>query len=74
MTKKHSVPNWAQSLIAKAVGLDPDKVVVEHEDDRHISFLQFQPRKTILVGKTSGTQVVTCTTGQAKGCGLYGHQ
>ena len=70
---KCSVPNWSQALIAQAVGLDLDNVAVEHEDDRTISFLQFQPRKSIAVGKIDGTWVVSCQTGTGKGYGQYGH-
>ena len=67
MTKKYIPPNWHQALIARAVGLDPDKVAVEHEDDRNISFLQFQPRKTIVVGKIDGSWVASSQTGTGKG-------
>ena len=58
-TKKCTVPNWAQALIARGVGLDPNKIVVRHEDDRNISFLQHMPRKEFLVGKADG-QVIEC--------------
>ena len=56
-TKKFTVPNWAQALIARGVGLDPAKVVVRYEDDSVITFLQHMPRKDILVSKADG-QVV----------------
>lgn len=49
-----TVPNWAQSQIAKAAGLDPEKVMVRMDNDRHIVFLQHMPRKEILVSKIDG--------------------
>lgn len=52
-----TVPNWAQALIAKAAGLDPDKVAVRHENDRHIVFLQHMPRREILVNKVDGNKL-----------------
>ena len=56
-TKKFTVPNWGQALIAKAVGLDPSNVAVEHEDDRTITFVQYQPHRSVLVGKIDGTVI-----------------
>lgn len=56
---KFSVPNWAQALIARSAGLDPNKVAVRHEDDRNISFLQHMPRKDVLVCKVDGTVIVS---------------
>lgn len=53
-TVKFTVPNWSQAVIAAAAGLDPKKVVVRHEDDRHITFLQHMPRQGFLVNKTTG--------------------
>ena len=58
-TKKFAVPNWTQALIARGIGLDPDKVVVRHEDDRNITFLQHMPRKEFLVSKADGS-VIEC--------------
>ncbi len=49
-----TVPNWAQSLIARAAGLDPEKLAVRHENERHIVFLQYMPRQEILVCKVDG--------------------
>ena len=56
---KFTVPNWAQALIAKGAGLDPSKVVVRHEDERNISFVQHNPRKDILINKVSGSVTET---------------
>lgn len=53
-TVKYTVPNWYQSLIARAAGLDPNGVSVGHEDDTRIKFLQYQPRAEIVVEKTTG--------------------
>lgn len=58
-TKKCTVPNWSQALIARGVGLDPAKVVVRHEDDHNITFLQHMPRKDILVCKVDGTVIIS---------------
>ena len=58
MSKKFSVPNWGQSALAKAAGLDPKNVAVEHEDERVIAFVQFVPHCSVLVGKTDGTMTV----------------
>lgn len=49
-----AVPNWAQSLIAKGAGLDPDKLMVRMENDRCIVFLQHMPRKEYMVTKADG--------------------
>jgi len=54
-----NVPNWAQSLIAQAAGLNADRVVVRHENDRNITFLQHNPRREILVSKVTGEKTVT---------------
>ena len=56
-TKKFTVPNWGQALIARAVGLDPANVAVEHEDDRNISFVQYLPHKSFLVCKVDGVVI-----------------
>lgn len=58
-TKKFTVPNWAQALLARGIGLDPNEVVVRNEDDRHITFLQHMPRKEFLVSKSDG-KVIEC--------------
>lgn len=58
-TVKFTVPNWAQTQIAKAINLDPDNVVVRNEDDQSICFLQHKPRKEFLVNKTTG-HVIEC--------------
>lgn len=50
----YTVPNWAQALIARAAGLDPEKVMVRTDNDRHIVFLQHMPRVEIMVNKVSG--------------------
>lgn len=50
----HTVPNWAQAQIAKAVGLDPNSVAVRHEDDRNIVFLRYKDHAEIMVCKISG--------------------
>ena len=52
---KYTVPNWAQSHLAKAVGLDPEKVAVEMENETMIVFLQYMPHKHILVSKKDGS-------------------
>ena len=57
MTKKFSVPNWSQSILATAIGLNPKNVAVEHEDDRTITFVQYQPHRSVLVGKIDGTVI-----------------
>ena len=54
MGKKFAVPNWAQSILARAVGLDPGTVSVEHEDDQTIVFMQYEPHCSLLVGKAEG--------------------
>lgn len=51
----YTVPNWAQSQMAKAAGLDPAGVGVELENDTSIVFLQYLPRKRILVSKADGS-------------------
>ena len=51
---KYTVPNWAQSLLAKASGLDPAGVAVEMENDALIIFLQYMPHKRIMVSKKDG--------------------
>lgn len=56
-TKKFTVPNWGQALIAQALGLDPKNVAVEHDDDLHITFLQYLPRVQIQVCKATGTVI-----------------
>lgn len=53
-TKKYTVPNWAQSLMASAAGLDPDNVAVRFEDDTKIDFVQYMPRREFLVCKATG--------------------
>ena len=57
-TKKFTVPNWSQSVLAREVGLNPKNVSVEHEDDRTISFVQYHPHCSVLVGKIDGTTIV----------------
>lgn len=54
MTTKNSVPNWCQSLIAKAVGLDPGSIAVRLEDDMSIVLLEHKSRKEYIVNKTDG--------------------
>ena len=51
----YMVPNWAQSQMAKAAGLEPRNVSVELENDYQIVFLQYMPRKRILVSKADGS-------------------
>ena len=51
----YTVPNWAQSQMAKAAGLDPTNVGVELENEHQIAFLQYMPRKRILVSKADGS-------------------
>lgn len=53
-TKKFSVPNWSQALIASAVGLDPKGVAVSFEDDSKIDFLHHKTRHEFLVNKATG--------------------
>ena len=56
-TAKYTVPNWAQEIIARAVGLDPSNVAVGHENDRYITFLQYMPHKEFLVCKQDGVVI-----------------
>ena len=51
----YSVPNWSQTQMALAAGLDPQNVGVEMENDHQIVFLQYMPRKRILVSKADGS-------------------
>lgn len=51
---KYTVPNWYQSLIARAAGLEPNGVSVGHEDDTSITFLQYMPHAEIVVDKVTG--------------------
>lgn len=51
----YTVPNWSQAQLAKAAGLDPANVGVEMENDQLITFLQYIPRKRILVSKADGS-------------------
>lgn len=44
-------------MIAQALGLDPKNVAVEHDDDLHITFLQYLPRVQIQVCKATGTVI-----------------
>ena len=57
---KYDTPDWAQSLIAKSAGLNPEKVAVRHEDDRNIVFTQFMPHEDVSIRKKDG-QVVRTT-------------
>lgn len=50
----YSVPNWAQKQMAIAAGLEPANLAVELENDCQIVFLQYNPRKRILVSKADG--------------------
>ena len=54
---RYKVPNWAQACLAKAAGLDPEKVAVEHDGDTTVTFLQYIPRKRILVSKADGSVI-----------------
>ena len=56
-TKKFTVPNWGQAVIARAINLDPKNVTVAHENDRLITFLQFMPREEIIVCKIDGAVI-----------------
>ena len=51
----YTVPNWAQSQMAKAAGLEPANVAVELENDHQIVILQYMPRSRILVSKADGS-------------------
>lgn len=57
-TVKFTVPNWGQGLIAKAVNLDPDGIVVRMEDDSKICFLEHKTQKEYIVNKSTGNVVV----------------
>lgn len=57
-TKKFKTPNWAQSLIAAAVKLNPDEIVVRTEDDKNICFQHSSTRTEIVVDKHTGKAVV----------------
>ena len=58
-TVRFSVPNWGQTVIAKAARLDPDGVVVRAEDESRIVFLENKSRKEYIVNKITGT-VIEC--------------
>ena len=51
----NKVPNWSQTQLAIAAGLDPKNVSVEMENDTTIVFLQYMPRKQIMVSKADGS-------------------
>ena len=51
---KYTVPNLFQSLIEKAIGLDPKGIAVRSDDDRSIVFLEHKPHREILVSKITG--------------------
>ena len=55
-----SVPDWNQSLIAKAVGLEPKSVSVRADDDRSICFIDHKsrPRREVIVDKATGEVTV----------------
>lgn len=57
-TTKFKVPNWGQALIANAVGLDPNAVVVRTEDDKNICFLHSKSQTEFVIDKTTGKMVV----------------
>ena len=57
-TTKFTVPNWGQELIARAVNLEPDGIVVRMEDDRLICFLEHKTQKEYIVNKSTGDVVV----------------
>ena len=63
---KYMPPNWAQTLLAKAAGLDPEKVAVEMENDTVIVFLQYMPHKRITVSKKDGHALCAEETTAAK--------
>ena len=52
-----SVPNWGQAIIASAVKLDPDDVVVRTEDETRIVFLESRTRKEYIVNKVTGVVI-----------------
>lgn len=52
---RYTVPNWAQTQMAIAAGLDPTNVGVEMENDTTIVFLQYMPRKRISISKADGS-------------------
>ena len=68
----YSVPNWAQYQMAKAAGLDPTNVGVELENDNSITFLQYMPRKRILVSKADGS--IIAQQDKYADCRVNGHQ
>ena len=53
---KITAPDWNQSLIAKAVGLEPKSVSVRVDDDQSICFIDHKsrPRREVIVNKASG--------------------
>ena len=55
-----TVPNWNQSLIAQAVGLEPKSVSVRLDDDQSICFIDHKsrPRRELIVDKTTGEVTV----------------
>ena len=54
---KYLPPNWAQSVIAQAVGVYSEDTVVEMEDDRHIVFKGHKSGKIFCVNKKTGNVV-----------------
>ena len=54
---KYLPPNWAQSVIAQAVGVYSEDMVVQMEDDRHIVFKKHKNGKMFCVNKTNGNVV-----------------
>ena len=57
-TVKLVYPNWAQAILARSVGLDPEGVTVRMEDDLRIVFLEHKTRKDHCVDKRTGKVIV----------------
>ena len=53
-TVKFSEPNWAQKLIAKAIGLEPAEIVVRTDSEDMIVLLAHKTRVEYIVNKVTG--------------------
>ena len=56
-TVKLTVPNWCQRLIASAVGLDPEAIVVRVDSDDTIVMMDHKTRNEYIINKATGKVV-----------------
>ncbi len=56
-TDKFTVPNWMQSRVAEAIGLDPNTAVVRMEDESRIVFQVHKTGKQYNVNKSTGNVI-----------------